>query len=91
MAYPMGGSNEGTLRLDFDGRMNPEFHGSRTTSDAGFLATANSTITPASARWPEIFWLMPATGGLARLPGIPARTKGELRSDEGESYISIRQ
>ncbi len=31
----MGDSKEGVLRLDFDRRLKPEFHGSRVTSDAG--------------------------------------------------------
>ncbi len=38
MAHPMGESKEGLLRLDFDRRLKLEYHGSKVTSDAGFLA-----------------------------------------------------
>ena len=38
MAYPMGESKEGYLRVDFDRRLKPEFHGSKITTDAGLLA-----------------------------------------------------
>ena len=37
MAYPMGESKEGCLRVDFDRRLKLEFHGSDISSDAGFL------------------------------------------------------
>ncbi len=37
MAYPMGESKEGCLRVDFDRRLNLEFHGSDVSSDAGLL------------------------------------------------------
>jgi len=38
MAYPMGESKQGCLRVDFDRRLRLEFHGSKVTTDAGFLA-----------------------------------------------------
>ena len=37
MAHPMGESETGVLRLDFDRRLKLEFHGSQVTSDGGFL------------------------------------------------------
>ncbi len=38
MAHPMGESKQGCLRVDFDRRLRLEFHGSKVTTDAGFLA-----------------------------------------------------
>ncbi len=37
MAYPMGESKEGCLRVDFDRHLKLEFHGSDISSDAGLL------------------------------------------------------
>ena len=38
MAHPVGESKRDGLRVDFDRRVKLEFHGSKVTSDAGFLA-----------------------------------------------------
>ncbi len=38
MAHPMGESKQRCLRVDFDRRLKLEFHGSKVTTDAGFLA-----------------------------------------------------
>ena len=38
MAHPLGESKRDELRVDFDRRLKQEFHGSKITSDGGFLA-----------------------------------------------------
>ena len=38
MAYPMGEAKWDPLRVDFDRRLQLEFHGSKVTTDVGFLA-----------------------------------------------------
>ncbi len=38
MAQPKGELKQGCLRVDFDRRLRLEFHGSKVTTDAGFLA-----------------------------------------------------
>ncbi len=38
MAYPLGEAKPGPLRVDFDRRLKLEFHGSKVSTDAGFLA-----------------------------------------------------
>jgi len=38
MEHPAGSSGAGSLRVDFERRPTPAFHGSRIISDAGLLA-----------------------------------------------------
>ncbi len=64
MAHPMGESKEGCLRVDFDRPLKLEFHGSKVTTDAGFLAYRElDDALELTEMAGDVFWRRRATSG----------------------------